>query len=376
MADKIRSALKRNILTALLLSVAFGLAYVLRQPISLFPSMVDWTTIVTLAGLLLITTGIKESGMFYLLAYRMARKIENERILALFLVFLAAIFSTFLTNDIALFIVVPLTLTLQEIVRSDYSKIIIFEALGVNAGSSLTPIGNPQNIFLWHQWGISFPGFVKEMAPLVLIMGVWLLLSTLACFSPRKIQVRENSHQSVDRGLFILSLGMLAAFIIATERGYGLWFLPVVFLSMTLIKKDLLFRCDWGLIVFFMAVFVDVHLACQLQPIRQLFGVLDLHQPGMLFLSGALLSQVISNVPAAILLAHHSADFKMIAYGVNIGGNGLVIGSFANLIALRFCKGAKTYLIFHLFSLPYFLVTLSSVVYSFHLAIPVISYPW
>ncbi len=142
MVNNIQSTLKGNLLTVVLLVAALGLAYVLRQPLCLFPAMVDRKTISTLSGLLLITTGIKESGLFYFFAYRIARKIDNERLLAMFLIFFATILSMFVTNNIALFIVVPLTLTLQQIVESDYSKIIIFEAIAVNVGSSLTPIGN------------------------------------------------------------------------------------------------------------------------------------------------------------------------------------------------------------------------------------------
>jgi len=188
MANDLRSILKKNLLTVVLLAVAPVLAHVLRQPLRLFPAMVDWKTILTLSGLLLITTGIKESGLFHLLACRISRKIDNERLLAVFFVSLAAILSVFLTNDIALFIVVPVTLTLQRITERDYGKMIIFEAMAVNAGSSLVPIGNPQNVYLWHQWGISFHGFVWEMIPLVSVMFVGLLGMTFLCFPPKKIR--------------------------------------------------------------------------------------------------------------------------------------------------------------------------------------------
>ena len=351
-------SLKKNSSTVVLLAAAMGLAAYLKQPLWTFPFMVDWNTIVTLSGLLLITTGIKESGLFYLLACRISQRIGSERLLALFLIFLAAVLSMFLTNDIALFIVVPLTLHLQRIADSDYSRIIIFEAIAVNAGSSLTPVGNPQNIFLWHQWGISFPLFVREMTPLVLVMSAWLLVMTLFCFPSTKIKVSNSHDHAVDRGLFILSALMLAAFIVSTELGYGIYFLPVVFAVLMPIRKGLVLKPDWGLILLFIVIFIDLHLACQLKVLKHLFSTLDLSSPPALFLSGALFSQVISNVPSAILLAHHSSDYKMIAYGVNIGGNGLLIGSFANLIALRLTNKRSSYISFHVYSIPYFLITL------------------
>jgi len=347
----------------MLLAAALGLVYALRQPLRLFPAMVDWKTISTLSGLLLITTGIKESGLFYLFAYRIARKIDNERLLALFLISLAAILSMFLTNDIALFIVVPLTLTLQQIVESNYSKIIIFEAIAVNVGSSLSPIGNPQNIYLWHQWGISFHSFVRKMIPVVSIMSIWLLAMTFLCFPSKKIEVANNHTNVVDRGLFIISAILLVIFISSIELGYETNILPIIFLVILITRKIIFLKCDWGLILLFIVIFVDLDLICRLKAVNNLLAMPDFDNIRALFLSGALFSQVISNVPSAILLTNRSTNFKIIAYGVNIGGNGLLIGSFANLIALRFFNRTYNYFAFHAYSLPYFIGTLISSYY-------------
>ncbi len=360
MVNNVWSILKRNLLGVILLAVALVLAYGLRQPLSLFPAMVDWKTIYTLSGLLLVTTGIKESGLFSLFAHRIARRIDNERFLALFLIFLAAALSMFLTNDIALFIVIPLTLTLQQILEDDYTKIIIFEAIAVNVGSSLTPIGNPQNIYLWHQWGICFPYFVKEMAPLVFVMSIWLLVMIFLCFPSKKIAVANNHNNGVDRRLFIISVILLVAFVTSIELGYEKYFLPIILLVMLITRKRIFLKCDWGLIFLFIVIFIDLDLIRRLKAVNHLLAMLDFSNTHTLFLSGALFSQVISNVPSAILLAHNSINFKIIAYGANIGGNGLLIGSFANLIALRFSKRTHDYLSFHAYSLPYFIITLIS----------------
>ncbi len=350
--------LKKNALTALLFVAALGLSAIHRQPISVYPSLVDWNTIVTLSGLLLITTGIKESGLFSFLAYRISRRINNERLLALFLVSLAAVLSMFLTNDIALFIVVPLTLNLQSIVDDDYSKIIIFEAIAVNVGSSLTPIGNPQNIFLWHQWAISFPVFVSEMAPLVFVMAICLLIMVLVSFSSKRIKVKNHKDRSVDKGLFILSFILLISFIVAIELGYGSYFLCIVFMAMLLMYKEVILKPDWGLVLLFILLFIDLNLISELKIARHLLSMLDFSNESTVFLSGAFFSQAISNVPTAIILANHSHNIKMIAYGVNVGGNGFFIASFANLIALRFINKAYSYLYFHCYSILFFIISL------------------
>ncbi len=353
--------LRKNTLPAVLLVLGLVLAAWLREPLERLPAAVDWDTIITLCGLLLITTGVKESGFFYLAAYRISRHIGSMRLLALFLVFLSALLSVFLTNDIALFIVVPLTLSLQQISNDDYSRIIIFEALAVNVGSALTPIGNPQNIFLWHRWGVSFPVFVQEMAPVVAVLSICLLAATLLCFAPAPIHVTDRQHPGVDRVLFGLSAFLLAAFIASIELDFEKYFLAVVFLCMLLARIRVILKTDWGLILLFVLLFVDLHLVCRLAPIQRLVAMADFSRPRVLFLSGALMSQAISNVPSAIVLAKYSSAFKIIAYGVNVGGNGLVIGSFANLIALRFIEKPRKNLLFHAYSVPFFLVTLTIV---------------
>ncbi len=351
--------LRKNTLPAVLLALGLVLAVLLREPLERLPATVDWDTIITLCGLLLITTGVKESGFFYLAAYRISRHIGSLRMLALFLVFVSALLSVFLTNDIALFIVVPLTLGLQQISNDDYSRIIIFEALAVNVGSALTPIGNPQNIFLWHRWGVSFPVFVAQMAPLAAVMAACLLAATLVCFAPAPIRVTDRQHPGVDRILFGLSAFLLAAFIVSIELGFEKYFIAVVFLCMLLARIRVVLKTDWGLLLLFVLLFIDLNLVFRLAPVQHLIALVDFSRPRVLFLSGAFMSQVISNVPSAIVLAKYSSAYKIIAYGVNVGGNGLVIGSFANLIALRFIKKPRKNLLFHVYSIPFFLVTLA-----------------
>ena len=111
---------------------------------------------------MMLTKGVELSGYFDVLGRKMVRRFATERKLALFMVFSAALLSTFLTNDVALFIVVPLTLTLRKLCEIPVTRLIIFEALAVNAGSLLTPIGNPQNILLWGRSGLSFTAFTGQ----------------------------------------------------------------------------------------------------------------------------------------------------------------------------------------------------------------------
>jgi Na+/H+ antiporter NhaD/arsenite permease-like protein len=94
---------------------------------------------------------------------------------------------------VALFIVVPLTITLKKLCEIPVNRLIIFEALAVNAGSLLTPIGNPQNILIWGRSGMSFPAFIWQMTPLALAMMVTLLALCWFCFSSKTL----NYHSGV-----------------------------------------------------------------------------------------------------------------------------------------------------------------------------------
>lgn len=121
---------------------------------------IDWHTIITLSGLMLLTKGVELSGYFDVLGRKMVRRFATERWLAMFMVLAAALLFTFLTNDVALFIVVLLTITLKRLCEILVNWLIIFEALAVNAGLLLTPIGNLQNIFIWGRFGFLFAGFI------------------------------------------------------------------------------------------------------------------------------------------------------------------------------------------------------------------------
>jgi di/tricarboxylate transporter len=127
---------------------------------------------------MLLTKGIELSGYFDVLGRKMVRRFVTERQLAMFMVLAAALLSTFLTNDVALFIVVPLTLTLKKRCAIPVNRLIIFEALAVNAGSLLTPIGNPQNILLWgvpacHSSGLSADDTLAAAMMVTLLVLCW-----------------------------------------------------------------------------------------------------------------------------------------------------------------------------------------------------------
>jgi len=348
--------LRRDVLFLVLLAVAIVLAIALPARIGDWPGLVDWPTIAALAGLLVLTKAVENSGALDIAGRWLIDRTSTRRVAALGLVAATALLSMLLTNDVALFVMVPLTLSMCRIARMPATRLVVFEALAVNAGSMLTPIGNPQNLFLWQQWNNGFGAFVWAMLPLAGIALVLLLALTAVAFPSTPLEVHERRDESVDRTMLITAAVLYAPFILLTDLRHVGWALGGVLATFLLLRRRVVAAIDWGLLLTFVLMFVDLRLLAGLDVVKSFVGGLGLHEASHLYATGALASQVVSNVPGAILLAEYSHDWRGIAYGVNVGGFGFMVGSLANLIALRLLGERKAYGTFHLWSVPFFVV--------------------
>lgn len=357
-----RSLARDKLLLSLLLAFA-ALAAIQPDAIPQAPSLVDWPTIAGLTGLLALTRGVELSGYLHRLGERLITSMHTERALALCLVVASALLAMLLTNDVALFVVVPLTISLHGVARLPITRLIVFEALAVNAGSTLTPIGNPQNLFLWQYSQSSFPQFVAAMLPLTLLLTPPLLGLTAAAFPSRPVTLHEEMQPPPRQiSLLVLCLVLYPPFLILADLHHAVGALTVLLLVFAWRHRAVLARVDWALIAIFILMFVDLRLFAHLHPVLSLVRDFGLDRPRSLYLAGVSASQFISNVPAAILLAEYSKDWRTIAYGVNSGGFGLALGSLANLIALRMSRDRRAWLVFHAYSVP-FLILAAGLVY-------------
>lgn len=349
-------ALKSDPLLAVLVLVLLALSVAAPEAIPSYPARVDWPTIAALAGLLALTKGLEASGALHRLGAWLVHFMGTERRMALCLVVAAATLSTVLTNDVALFVVVPLTLSLGRLTGLPVGRYIIFEALAVNAGSALTPIGNPQNLFLWQGAGVSFGAFVMHMLPLVAVLFVLLMLLTAACFKGRLVKPVAEEAVQLDRTLLAVSLLLYAPFLVATDLRHAVAAAVVVGAVLGALRPRLLRQLDWGLLAVFVLMFLDLRLLAGLPAVRQAVAGWGLGDPQQLYAVGILASQAVSNVPAAIALAEYSRDWRVLAYAVNVGGFGFMLGSLANLIALRMAAERRTWWAFHLYAVPFLAV--------------------
>ena len=335
------------LLTALALFAAFG-----DPPLASYPARVDWPTVATLCGLLVLTTALQQSGALQRLGAWMLARVSSERALALTLVSASALLSMLLTNDVALFVVVPLTIGVCRGRDLPCMKLIVFEALAVNTGSALTPIGNPQNLFLWQSFGVPFGAFVLHMLPLVALLGAMLLGATVRAFDKRSVRVAEDAAAPLDTLPMALALALYLPFLVAADRHLGVWAAAAVLLVFAVVRPVWLLRVDWALLLVFVLMFIDLRLLADTRWMQQAMAQLQLHDPKHLYGVAIAQSQLISNVPATIALAGFSNDWRVLAYGANIGGYGLMIGSLANVIALRLARERGAWRCFHLYSIP------------------------
>ena len=368
-ADALWSFMKKNIVIAILALLLMVLMILRRDGLAAlagYGRFIEWNTIIVLAGILVITSGIRESHFLSRAAGNILAHPLTERHVALILVMLSAFLATFLTNDIALFIIVPLTISLQDRVENDMARLVIFEAIAVNVGSALTPIGNPQNLFLWHEWGVSFGGFMLKMAPLAAISLLLLLIFAWFSFGDLKLQGEAIESEQLDGRLFVLSMVLLAGFIVAAEMHWSLYALIAILALFLLFYRRILTKVDWLVLLIFILMFVDFGLVAEFPWITAIMQRVSQMGSGGVLIASALLSQLVSNVPATVMIAHFSHDWQAIAYGVNVGGNGVVIASLANLLALRLAGGKGMWLRFHKYSLLYLAISLGIVMLIMH----------
>ena len=344
-----------DMLLRILLVALVALTLAAPDRLGSYPSLVDWRTVGTLLGLLILTKGIELSGWLPHVARRLVGLMSSERLLALLLVMSTAALATVLTNDVALFVIVPLTLTLKD-TGLPLTRLIVFEALAANAGSVLTPVGNPQNLFLWQLSHTSFAQFAWTMLPLTVLLLIPLLLLTLLSFSGRALQFpQRRAAAKTDRLQLGLSLALYLPFLVLTDMHRPLAAL-LVLAPLLLARRSVLLRIDWGLLLVFVLMFIDLRLLGALPPVKNLIAAINLDIVWHLYAASILASQVVSNVPAAILLAQYSHDWKVIAYGVNVGGFGFMLGSLANIIALRMTPDRRAWIVFHAYSVPFLAV--------------------
>ncbi len=272
-----------------------------------------------LFALFMTVKGLQESGLIA----NVARRIEQGRAIPLKLVLGTFFLAMLMTNDVALVVMVPLTLSLQ-IRRKDI--IVILEALAANAGSALMPFGNPQNLYLYWHYRVGPVDFISTIAPFSLAFLV-LLAGAAWVAKTENSAAAGTSLPTIHRIAWGFSV-LFLILILVILHVLPLFVAVLVILAAAALDRRAL-RVDYAILVTFLLFFGIT------DNLRYILTA-ELHQAGHVFLLSALISQFISNVPAALLFAEFTPHWQALLWGVNAGGFGSLVASLANLIAYKF----------------------------------------
>ena len=295
------------------------------RPDKAYFTYIDFRTLGLLFCLMAIVAGLKAVGVFDILAKKLLMGTSGTVGVIRLLVLLCFFLSMVITNDVALITIVAM------------------QTIAANLGSMLTPIGNPQNLYLYARAGMSAAELITLMLPYsataLILLLIWIQVAaakaphvcgsekdkTLLGFSDRK----ELNMEYLDAYLILFTICLLT---VARIIPYQIP-LVLVLIYMLLRNRENISRVDYSLLATFIALFIFIG---NLGRISQFSSFLERIMAGRETLTAVLASQIMSNVPAALLLSGFTDNYRALIVGTNIGGLGTLIASMASLISFKY----------------------------------------
>ena len=303
---------------------------------------IDLRTLAILFSLMTVMAGLRRQGFFDGLGRALLSRTHSTFQLTLVLVGLCFFGSMFITNDVSLLTFVPFTFVVlsrlgADVRRSLLIPVVCMQTIAANLGSMLTPIGNPQNLYLYGKSGMSMAEFLLLMLPytvvsLLLLVG-WAVAVCRKQASSCIGALPEQPNTTADRKIILLDAVLFAVCLLAVVRvlPYGVAFAAVL-VCVLFADPHTLRAVDYSLLLTFVAFFIFIG---NLGRIPAFSGWLQEFLTGREVLVAVLASQVTSNVPAALLLSGFTAETQALIIGTNLGGLGTLIASMASLISYR-----------------------------------------
>ncbi len=315
-------------------ALAAAVSCVLVPPDAAYLGYIDLRTLALLYCLMLVVAGLREAGAFTRLAHVLCKRARTARGMGMLLVAMTFFSSMLITNDVALLTFVPFAVVLLGMTGrgQDLILTVVLQTVAANLGSMLTPVGNPQNLYLYSRYGFGAADFFRVTAPiwalsLALTLALCLLLPRAA------LHVELGEEPEIERRKLWLYLALFVVCLLAVFRVLP-WqaMLAIVAAVLLVFDRRMLRSADFMLLLTFVAFFVFAGNLARLEMVDRLLREL---LNGREYATALLASQVISNVPAALLLSGFTDNARALLLGVNIGGLGTPIASLASLISLR-----------------------------------------
>ena len=346
--EAVKHFIKNEIVLCVAGVLAVASAFVV-HPSKSYLGYIDFRTLSILLMLMITMAGFQKLSVFRQLGELLVGRTSTIRGVVLILIGLCFFSSMFITNDVALLTFVPFSIiTLSISNRKDlYIIVIVLETLAANLGSMLTPLGNPQNLYLYSLSGMSMAAFIKLMLPYSLCSALLLFISALIFVKDAKVTLKDNDRKSYDRtkrekrliGLYIAAF-IISLFVVARLVPYPVG-LVIVLIAVIAFDRNVLRKPDYSLLFTFIFLFIFIGNIKRIPEFSQVLeSLIKINEVGV----SIVLSQFISNVPAAILCSGFADDLQKIIIGTNLGGMGTLIASMASLISFKqysYIDGAK-----------------------------------
>ena len=297
-------------------------------------SYIDFKVLISLFNLMIIVKAFEELHLLDKAAIIILNKCSTSKSVSFILIFLCFFSSMLITNDVALLTFVPLTLIISKHSGIPMMRTVIFQTLAANIGSSLTPMGNPQNLYIFSYYNLTSMQFFATIILLILAGGAWLILlnikqnsTSLELIFP-SLKIRNKTQSALWILLFFIVI--LSIFnVISFKAAFVITLLATLYLN-----KRLLIKIDYLLLVTFICFFIFIGNISNINAVNSFISGYLKDTPST-YLGSVLLSQFISNVPCAILLSKFTTHWKALLLGVNVGGMGTIIASLASVISYK-----------------------------------------
>ncbi len=324
------------------------------SPSKNYISYIDFRVLALLFCLMAVVRGFSSIGVFTRLGTMLLTHVHSLRMLSALFIFLCFFFSMLITNDVALITFVPFTILVLSMAEQKkfLIPVIVLETIAANLGSMLTPLGNPQNLYLYTISGLSIGAFVRIMLPYSFVSAILLLIFIL--FLPKDtVSTVTTTNTATTSNItcesvkvcknprilfaFYLILFLLCLLTVLHILPYQILFF-LVLTGFLLLDYRVLKDVDYFLLLTFLCFFIFIGNMKQISLVHELISKLLVHHE---ILMGIGASQIISNVPAAILLSGFTDDYSALLIGVNLGGLGTLIASLASLISFKFYTNSE-----------------------------------
>ncbi len=304
---------------------------------------IDFRTLAILFCLMAVMAGLQKIGTFRFVAEKLLERVKHIKGLVFILVMLCFVFSMLITNDVALITFVPFTFIVLKMILGDRAEtlvvpVVVMQTIAANLGSMLTPIGNPQNLYLYGKSGISFVDFIVLMLPYTVIafvlLGIWCVILPYGGTKKCQLNLEEKTSLASSKGSLLVYAGLFV-FCILTVTHIIPYFvtLLLVIIVLCIMDKEVLGRVDYSLLFTFVGFFVFVG---NVGRIPEFHHFLQQIVDGNEVLTSVIASQFMSNVPAALLLSRFTQQYRLLIVGTNLGGLGTLIASMASLISFKY----------------------------------------